>query len=381
MANLKDVVKSSIFSLYSLFFNVGALLGVREDRVGLVSMHNAHFSDGLGEVEAELKYRTARGGKEYEFLHIERTDLDDIKTALKFVTIDALKLGRAKYIFLNDNFMALAKCHPNQATVITQLWHGQGAFKKFGFDITVPETIRRREVLANEKLTYVVCSSSCVRDIYAKAFGVPQSKVLDVGSPNSDYYFRRLEKETARDHLYELYPELEGKYVVLYAPTFREDSEADSKILDMFDAKALREALGPDVEILIRLHPQVHEANIRDRSLGAFDVTDYDNVNELCLISDMLITDYSSICMDFAIQNKPIVFYAYDLENYKGARDFYFNYEEYVPGPIAHDKASLIDAVKASKVEPKSMDAFRRFNFDEPDGNATSRLIDIVMGE
>ena len=76
----------------------------------------------------------------------------------------------------------------------------------------------------------------------------------------------------------------------------------------------------------------------------------------------------------------PVV-YAYDLENYKGARDFYFNYEEYVPGPIAHDQASLIDAVKALKAESKSMDAFRRFNFDEPDGNATSRLIDIVMGE
>ncbi|MDO5448122.1 MAG: CDP-glycerol glycerophosphotransferase family protein [Clostridia bacterium] len=378
MANLKEFVKSGMFSLYSFFFNIGAMMGVKEDRVGLVSMHNAHFNDGLGEVEAELKYRATKGGPQYEFLHIERTALDDIKTALWFVTVDALKLGRAKYIFLNDNFMPLAKCRPNADTVITQLWHGQGAFKKFGFDIKVPEKVRRREVLANRKLTYVACSSTCVRDIYARAFGVPQSSVLAVGSPNSDYYFRRREREVAKANLYELYPELEGKYVILYAPTFREDADADEHILDKFDAKALREALGDDVEILIRLHPQVH-ASIGDRSLGAFDVTDYDNVNELCLIADMLITDYSSICMDFAIQNKPIAFYAYDLDSYKGARDFYFNYEEYVPGPVASDMASLISAVKALKAEPQSMDAFRRFNFDEPDGDATSRLLDIVM--
>ncbi len=379
MANLKDFVKSGIFSLYSLFFNIGALLGVKDDRVGLVSMHNAHFSDGLGEVEAELRYREKRNdGVTYEFLHIERTALDNIGTALKFVTLDAFKLGRAKYIFLNDNFMPLAKCHPNKATIITQLWHGQGAFKKFGFDIKVPESIRRREVLSNEKLSYVACSSSCVRDIYAKAFGVPQQKVLAVGSPNSDYYFRRMERDTAAANLYELYPELEGKYIILYAPTFREDVDADAKILDMFDAKALREALGDNVEVLIRLHPQVHSSAL-DRSLGAFDVTDYYSVNELCLMADMLITDYSSICMDFAIQNKPIVFYAYDLDSYKGARDFYFNYEEYVPGPVAFNQASLIDAVLASKEATPPMDAFRRFNFDEPDGNATARLLDIVM--
>ena len=378
MANLKDFVKSGMFSLYSFFFNIGSLVGIKEDRVGLVSMHNAHFNDGLGEVEAELKYRATKGGPQYEFLHIERTALDDVKTALKFVTLDALKLGRAKYIFLNDNFMPLAKCSPHKDTVIVQLWHGQGAFKKFGFDIKVPESVRKREVLANQKLSYVACSSSCVRDIYARAFGVPQSSVLAVGSPNSDYYFRRRERNIARANLYELYPELEGKYVILYAPTFREDAAADSKILDMFDAKALRSALGEDVEILVRLHPQVH-TSLGTRSLGAFDVTDYDNVNELCLVADMLITDYSSICMDFAIQNKPIVLYAYDLDSYKGARDFYFNYEEYVPGPVASDMASLIEAVKASKAEPQSMEAFRRFNFDEPDGDATSRLLDIVM--
>ena len=359
-------MKDFIFLIYALFFNFGARLGVKENRVGLVSMHNARFADGLGEVERELKSR----GDAYDFVKVERTDLASPFSALKFITCDAFRLGRAKYIFLNDNFMALSCAKPNRETEIVQLWHGMGAFKKFGFDIDVPQEIRKREAAQNAKLTAVICSSEGVKSIYAGAFGIDADKVYPIGSPASDYYFRNGEKETAKANLLKLYPELEGKYIILYAPTFREDPESDAKLLSHFNAADLSDE---NTAVLVRLHPQVHgSSEIKD----AIDVTDYPNVNELCIAADMLITDYSSICMDFALQKKPTVFYAFDLDSYKGARDFYFTYEGYVPGPVAKTEEELKGAVNEARetVSPK-LEAFRKFNFDEPDGKATERLV------
>ena len=349
-------MKDLIFRIYALFFNFGAKLGIKKNRVGLVSMHNAHFADGLGEVERALS-------DGYEIIKAERTALARPLSALKFITADAFRLGRAKYIFLNDNFMALAYAKPYSETKIIQLWHGMGAFKKFGFDIDVEPKVRRLEAAQAGKLTHVACSSVGVKDIYAGAFGVSPDKVYPVGSPNGDYYFRNKEPVNER-------------YTILYAPTFREDAESDAKILSHFDAKAVKDALG-DVEILVRLHPQVHTSSI---PTGITDVTDYPNVNELCAKADMLITDYSSICMDFVLQNKPVVFYAFDLDSYKGARDFYFKYEDYVPGPIAKTSEELAAAIKeARENRSPNYDEFRKFNFDEPEGDATAKLLEIIL--
>lgn len=362
-------MKDLIFIIYSLFFNLGAKIGIKENRIALISMHNAHFNDGLGEIEAEFKYRD----KSYEFIKVERTDLSSKVKAFKFLTVNAFKCGRAKFIFLNDNFMALGYCKPNLNTKIVQLWHGQGAFKKFGFDIDVAKDVRRREKAANEKLSYVVASSSGVKEIYASAFGVTEDKVLTLGSPNSDYYFRNFSKKLAKEHLYELYPELEGKKVILYAPTFRDDK---SDVLKNINFEKLQDE---NTYVLVRLHPQVHN----DEAVkGAFDVTDYDNVNELCTVADLLITDYSSICMDFVLQDKPVLYYAFDLSNYKGARDFYFDYESYVSGPVLKTEDELVIATKralAGEFDANKAKKFKDFNFDNLDGSAAKRLVDFLI--
>ena len=99
----------------------------------------------------------------------------------------------------------------------------------------------------------------------------------------------------------------EGKKVVLYAPTFRDSKEANEEILKQFDTKKFTEALGEDYILFIKLHPQVHEKAFIE---NAVDVTDYDDVRKLALFCDILITDYSSICMDFSFLDKKTVFFA-----------------------------------------------------------------------
>lgn len=367
--------KNIAFSVYSFFFNFGAICGVKNNHVALVSMHNANFKDGLGEVLRVIKEDCI----DCEILKIDRKDLFSRRTALKALTLDAFRLGRSKYIFLNDNFMPLAKARPAKETKIVQLWHGQGAFKKFGLSIEQPDEIRERERAANEKLSYVVCSSAGVADIYKEAFGVDEQKIIPTGTPNEDYYFHDESQAFARARVYKKYPELKDKFVILYAPTFR-DGMGDAEILKNFDASKI-EALVDNSVVVTRLHPQVHESlecECITREKFGINVTDYDSINELCIVADLLITDYSSVCMDFALMEKPVLFYAFDLDSYKYSRNFYFDYRTYVPGPIATNKAELLKILKSGELmsheNRDKLKAFRAFNFDSPDGSATRKL-------
>ena len=367
-------MKKLLYNLYAFLFNVSVLLfPVKENRIALVSMHNENLRDSLGCVYEQLK----KEGK-YEFVIIDREDLS-VRKPLKvfsFFFLKARLLATSRYVFLNDNFMPMGKLKFRRETVITQLWHGEGAFKKFGLHIPQSEDLRKREIAANGKLTYVVCSSEGVRKIYAEAFGVEEERVLPLGAPRLDYLLEEENKKRAKEKILSLYPEAKGRKIILYAPTFRDDSERDGRLLDSFDDEALMEELGEEYFLFVRLHPQVHTASADFKC--ARDVTTYGDVRELVLASDVLITDYSSICMDFCALGKKTVFYCPDLDWYRERRDFYFDYETFVPGEVCKSFSGLAEAVKSPFDEERNR-RFREMNFDFTDRKNTERVIKAII--
>lgn len=358
-------MKNILYKIFANVFNRHVKKGVIKNRVCLLSIHNANFTDSLGLVYEQLSQR-----EDLEIIKIDKNK------PLSFFFTAPYKLSRAAYIFMNDNFMPLADLDVSPDTEIIQLWHGQGVFKKFGLDIEVDEDIRKREEAGDAKISYVICSSEGVRDIYAHAFNTDVEKVLPLGKADSDYFFEPHDTYEIRKKFDEMYPACEGKKLVLYAPTFRDDKKADEKLLDNFMADKVVKALGDDYALLVRLHPQVHSTQCVMNS--AHDVTGYKSVNELCLMCDILITDYSSICMDFAILEKPMIFYAFDLEEYKSTRDFYYDYESYVPGKVVKSFPELLDALEKKDFDEYKSDKFKYFNFGVPDGKASERIAELV---
>ncbi len=367
-------MKKLLYNLYALLFNISSFLfPVKENRIAFISMHNENFRDSLGCVYEELK---KEGG--YDFVLITREDLS-VRKPLRVFSFFFLKsrlLATSKYVFLNDNFMPMGKLNFSIKAVITQLWHGEGAFKRFGLHIPQNEDLRKREIAANKKLTYVVCSSEGIRKIYAEAFGTSEEKVLPLGAPRLDYLLNEANRAKAVEKLLARYPEAAGKTVVLYAPTFRDDSERDRRLLDSFDDEELMKELGDGYFLLVRLHPQIHTACADFKC--AKDVTDYEDVRELVLASDVLITDYSSICMDFCALGKKTVFYCPDLDLYRERRNFYFDYETFVPGKVCKNFGSLAEAVKSPFDEERNR-RFREMNFDFSDTENTERVIKAIM--
>lgn len=366
-------MKNLFYTLYAVLFNISRMLfPIKKNRVAFVSMHNENFCDALGAVRDELK---KRGG--YDFVYITRQDLSlsNPLKALAFFIVNSRLLATAEYVFLNDNFLPMGKLKFRSEAVITQLWHAEGAFKKFGLHIPQNDALRKAEIAANNKLSFVVCSSEGVRKIYAEAFGVNEEKVLPLGAPRVDYLKNEKNKESALREIHEKYPQTKNKKIILYAPTFRDDPERDKEILNRFNIQMVKAALDGEYEIFIRLHPQIHISQ-RDTD-GATDVTDFSDVRKLILASDVLVTDYSSICMDFAFLEKKTVFFAYDLNWYTKTRDFYFDYESFVPGLVAKNTDELISSIKGD-FQTERNEKFREFNFDFFDSESAKRVVDEI---
>lgn len=376
-------MKDVFYKIYAFMFNLFRLLPLNKIKITFLSPHNESFNDSLGAVMDEAIMRD-------EFiiikmsskLGIDRSSVkfffESIAAALKFFTVQAFHLATSKYVFLNDNFMPMAKLKFRDEAVITQLWHAEGVFKKFGMHIEQPDEIRQLERDGNSRLSYVVCSSEDVAPLYAEAFGIDEKKVLPLGAPRFDWFIRQTNLKRMREDFDRQYPQCRGKKLVLYAPTFRDDPEDDRKLLDSFDINAFNERFD-DCQLLIRLHPQIHTSS---RKLsGAVDVSGYPDVRKLLLLSDMLITDYSSICMDFAFLEKPVYFYAFDLDKYTADRAFYFDYESYVPGPVARDFQTLLNLMgsRMSETYEKRRYEFNEKNFGTPDGKASKRVVDRII--
>ncbi len=368
-------MKQLLYRLYALFFCLGRLLPAKENGVALISPHHADFHDSLGEVKAALE---EKGG--YDILLIRGSDIRGgfhVKNMFRFFAVQPIKLARVKYIFLNDNFNPLAFCPLRRSTVVTQLWHGEGALKKIGLSLQLPPEIEAVERKLYRKYTYAVSSSEDVRFVHQAAFDLPKERVLPLGSPRTDSFFRPFDTAGERQKFDAAYPQCKGKKLVLYAPTFRDDARADGELLSRFDGEAFREKFGGEYVLLVRLHPQVHGTG---RVEGAVDVTDYPDIGTLLHLSDILITDYSSVFMDFVLLKKPCFFYAFDVEEYRKNRDFYGDYESTVPGPVARDFSELLRLLENPRADEERQEAFCRYHLGACDGGATSRVLREVMG-
>jgi CDP-ribitol ribitolphosphotransferase len=176
---------------------------------------------------------------------------------------------------------------------------------------------------------------------------------------------------------YDLQP---GARLLLYAPTFRADPR-DARHPQELDLKAVRDGLAPDWRLLLRLHPLVRSADRTPDDLAGFvvDVSDWPDMNELLLVADMLVTDYSSAVFEYALLGRPIAFFAPDVEAYEAERGFYLEVPEGLPGPLFTTTSALVDHVRSAHADLDRIHEFARTWFDVADGQATERFVERIV--
>ncbi len=353
--------------LFGAIFNIFSKSSVNNNQITFVLDDNGSFKGNLEFIKNEL---SKRGSFNYYYFNKNKPTVSSLS-----------KLAKSKYIFLNDNLLAMAFMNFNKDTIITQLWHAPGAFKKFGASSSESQEEIATIKKANEKIDYLISSCDNISPYYEDAFKVDKSKIKSLGTPRIDYYFQNHDLNKLRNYFDSKFPQAKGKKIILYAPTFRE-IEANNDVFNFLDLKKFNERLGQDYILALRLHPKVKKffGDEIDSCENFINVTDWENEQELLLLSDILITDYSSIMIEFAILNKPILFFAYDLDSYLNSeRGFYFDFNENVPGKIVYSDDELIKAIEEEDFEKQKISGFLETQFNEIDGNASKRIVDFIL--
>lgn len=350
--------------IFGKLFNIFTKFPVNDNLVSFIVDSNKSFGGNLEYIKEEFE---RRGNFEFNFYYKDKLSLNSFK-----------KLATSKYIFLNDNFFPFAFMNFKSETLVIQLWHAPGAFKKFGASVESKEMLK----MISDNTDYLITTSKNIDAYYSEAFQIDESKIEALGLPRADFYFKNHDLNSLREKFNQRYSVDENKKIILYAPTFRED-EKFNNVFNYFDLEKFNERLFEDYVLALRLHPKIKKFYSDDISVEGdyIDCSDYENEQELLLLSDLLITDYSSIMIEFALLNKPIVFFAYDLENYlNNERGFYLDYRKDLPGPVVYSSDELVDVI-AGGVDTSKLSSFTKTQFDEIDGEASKRIVDFVLNK
>lgn len=340
------------------------------------------ISDVRNELEGNLRYVwDYMDGAEYikkTYLKSDRRDRVKLKKFNEMI----YDFATSKYILLEDYFRYTSYMRPKSEQEICQLWHACGAYKKFGYSrASGNEHIKIHK--GYKKYTKAITSADPIRVNYAEAFGIELQKVRATGIPRTDFFFDDRLKQKKKSQLYKKYPQLAEKKIILFAPTYRGLRAEDAHYaFDKLDYRELYEKFHDEYVFVIKWHPALYNNLKRNDTFSSyiapypdffFDLSKEREINDLLLIADIMITDYSSVIFEFALLQKPIVYFAYDLEKYASSRGLYYKFEDYVYGTVARDSAELINAIEKKDLMYEKRQKFIDRFMGACDGHATCR--------
>lgn len=269
-----------------------------------------------------------------------------------------------------------------------QTWHGSGPLKKVEKDVEdklSPEYVRIAKH-DGEMIDLFLSSTSANSYMYRNSF-YSNGEILECGSPRNDVMFQNPPVDRNKV-LHSLGIEDRKAKIVLYAPTFRSTREESAETYDL-DAERVISELNKKFQgefiMLLRFHCwDVSEFDrIKKLYVGCINMTGYEDTQELLAISDVLITDYSSIMWDFSLKRAPVFLYQNDAQQYMDGRGFYCHPDEW-PYPRAYDMDGLCKAISEFKQAEytEKVDAFlkRWSSFDDgfASKRAAARIMDVI---
>lgn len=324
-------------------------------------------------------------------------ELEETNKSTMIVTVNTREyekyLAKAKYWIFN--YRAADHQYPKKNQIFLQCWHGT-PLKRLGYDLNNPDNVlnTKREIrykykIDAKKFKYLLSPSKFATEKFISAWNLKKVKkencIIEKGYPRNDflinYTIDDIRKIKERLGINEV-----NKKIILYAPTWR-DNQHESGVGYTYktevDFNKLQKELGQECIILFRAHYLVaNEFDFEKYKGFIYDVSKVDDINELYVISDMLITDYSSAFFDYANLKKPIIYYMYDFENYRNEmRGFYIDLEE-LPGNIVKTENELIEDIKNKTTNFKYDEKYKKFsqkyNYLD-DGNASRRVVERIL--
>lgn len=387
LSSLKDL----FIGAYKILFQLVSITPQKKNLIVFESFLGKQYSCNPRAIYEYLKINHP----EYELIwsvdpRFEKGFLDKgIPYARRFSLKWLFLMARAGFWVTNSR-MPLWIPKPKKTTYL-QTWHGT-PLKKLAHDMkevlmagTTTEQYKQEFFHESRNWDYLISPNRYSTEIFKRAFQFDK-EMIESGYPRNDIFYTPDFEKRAK-----LFKETHNlpkdKRVILYAPTWRDNQyqqEGKYKLELELDLEKLRAALGDQYIIILRMHYLVAENFDLEAFKGfAYDFSKHEDIQDLYLISDLLITDYSSVFFDYANLKRPMIFFTYDLEEYKeDIRGFYFDFEQKAPGPLVETTEEVIESIKiladAAIPNDRMNEFYQRFCYLE-DGHAAERVVKEVF--
>ncbi|MDD8049586.1 MAG: CDP-glycerol glycerophosphotransferase family protein [Thomasclavelia sp.] len=361
-----------------------------------ISFHGRGYSDNPKAIFEYLK--SQEKFKDYTFIwaikhHKDKNIVIPGAKVIEYFSYNYFKyLAKSKYWVVNCKLPGYIVKKPRQ--IYLQTWHGT-PLKKLAHDIDVSEdtTFYRSGMNYDEmvktydndvkKYNYMISPSSFTTEVFQTSFNINKDRLIETGYPRNDI----LSNYSSEDVL-KIKQKLSiplDKKVILYAPTWRDNSFVSKGYTFELKVnfKLWMDKLKDDYIVLFKPHYLIiNSFDMKEYEGFVYDIDPTVDISSLYIISDILVTDYSSVFFDYAILNRPIYFYMYDIDDYRdNLRGFYLDIYKDLPGDIVENETELVNKIKDNSYNFDKLKEFnKRFNNHE-DGKASKRVVDIVFKE
>lgn len=381
-------MKTLGYYIFAIVYYICKPLPLQRKRILCITTHDDGKSSNVNLVKVALEEKDPT----YTFDYISKSETEQVKgfrslkSILSFFIKKPYQMARAEVILMDNVFLPMAFLSVKKHTKVVQLWHGTGTIKKFGQDVNQGR-LGKLEKRANGNISHLIVNSPEMKDLYAGAFGLSKDRIYPIGLPKTDELYYKTKGGNYRKQIYEKYSIAKDKKLILYAPTFREEEIEGTG--DSGDTREIIKSLALEIPkdycLGIRLHPFIAQEFFKDNPIsdseesGVVNMSFEEEQGALLMASDILITDYSSIIFEYSLMERPMIFFAYDLDQYKNcSRGFYYDYESYVPGPIVKTSKELGHLLANDTYPMNKVKKFKQKNFPYLDGKAIERLIELI---
>lgn len=361
----------------SLFINILKLFVPSDDKLILFnSFAGRKFDDSPKAIYEVMKsdprfknYRLV-----WAFHEPEKIQLDGV-TKIKTDGIKYFIIALAARVWITNSSVERGLSFKGKNTFYLNTWHGS-PIKKMGSDIGSENQSFKSK--SKNKVDIMNTQSYFEADIFSKCFGIPRDHFIEVGLPRNDELINYTinKREEIKRHLNIPF----NRKVILYCPTFREYEKDENNgvvLVPPINLDKWEHALSDKYILLFRAHYEVSRVmKINDNSFVR-NVTDYPALNDLMIVSDILISDYSSIFFDYSVMDKCMLHFTYDYYDYEEKRGMYFDIRDYLSGSSSEDELIKILLYMNYQLEVKKTIAFRKkyMNFY---GDASKKTVDYI---
>jgi len=301
-----------------------------------------------------------------------------VKSWVKMVT----QVAKQDYIFVDDYVPIFGFLDLSPRTKLIQVWHAGEGFKAVGYCRFGKDGTPFPVGSCHKKYDYVITGSERLVHIFEEVFGIPESAFLPIGMARLDGFLDPEKIESVQRDFYAEHPSFKEKKLILFAPTYRGVNQKMADYdYDQLDLKEIYEFCGDEWIWAFKMHPFVKRdpgipEEYKDRIT---DLSDCENINDLYYVTDLLITDYSSNYFEYALLEKPVLFFTYDREIYELTRGVHRPVKESAPGKVCDTFEEMMQALRDGDFEQEKIRTFVRENFQNYSGNASNQIIDRIL--